>query len=88
MSLSGEKEKKTTAPKSRRKIKYVVIASNNGEIHGCFQPDEKAERIEAYAAKVRADMPHLNIGIYRVSNLNQFLANLRYGKKPKRLPTS
>jgi fructose/tagatose bisphosphate aldolase len=83
MSLSEEKNQ---TPRTRRKIKYIIVASADGEIHGAFKPTESV-RAQEYLEKVQKKEPKLKISIHRVSNLNQFKANLRYGKKSKR-PTA
>ena len=85
MSLSETKNQATPA-KGRRKIKYVIVASEHGKIYGAFKPHETI-MAQAYLDELRKDNPTLSVDIHNVSNLNQFLARLRYGKKPKRTPS-
>lgn len=61
-----------------RKIKYVIIAGDNGQIYGAFKPAE-IDKANVYLKKILKDT--LDAKIYHVSNLNQFLSKLKYDKR-------
>jgi hypothetical protein len=46
---------------------------------GAFSPDKESDA-NNYLSAMRKKEPSTTIELYRVSNLNQFLANLKYGK--------
>lgn len=86
MSLLEQKVVAKAKPKGKRKVKYVIVASDAGQILGAFQPDKIIDARKYLAAMQKKD-PTCQMHIYHVSNYNQFLANLRYGKRKKRKST-
>ncbi len=64
----------------KKRVKYLILASACGQIHGSFKPKER-EQAEVYLSKVKEKFPSEDITIHEVSNLNRFLADLRYGRK-------
>ncbi len=74
---------KTTRIRAPRKVKYLIIASEEGKIYGSFFPEQEANA-KKYLAEVQAKEKDSVVNMYSVSNLNQFLAKLRYGTRVKR----
>ncbi len=65
------------------KIKYLVIASIYGQIYGAFYPDD-SENADDYLSKLKKAEPSIKMQIFAVSNLNKFLAKLKYDKRNQR----
>jgi hypothetical protein len=69
--------------RTKKRIKYVIIASISGTIYGAFNPLEM-EKAREYLDVVRAQEPYSQINLYKVSNLNKFLSNIKYVKRKTR----
>lgn len=69
--------------RTKRKIKYLIIASSCGTIYGAFNPDEEVKAI-TYSKELSIKEPSSLVQLYKVSNLNQFLSNLKYEKRKAR----
>lgn len=67
----------------KRKVKYIIIASDAGIVYGAFNPDDEC-RAQEYLEKVRGKESHTTIKLHRVSNLNLFLSTIKNARQAAR----
>jgi hypothetical protein len=74
---------------NRKKIKYLIITSDSGEVYGSFYPWDLI-RANEYLEELRGQYTEAKIKLHKVSNLNKFLSSIRHGHKKQRRnpPTS
>ena len=65
---------------NKSKIKYLIIVSDEGVVHGSFYPQDK-DKAQTYLQKLRRKNKSLSLDLFSVSNLNKFLSTLKHGKK-------
>ena len=79
-TLSNHKLSKTRD----KKVRYILLISDDGIIYGAFSPDKEHEAIK-YLNKQKKK---LKLKIFKVSNLNQFLVKYKYDYRRKRAKES